>query len=97
MVSDDEAVLNWKEELGRKYKDLPVNEGDAGDVGLIPGFPPEGGMETHSSILARKIPWTEIGYSPWGFKESDTTEHTCTILINDKMCMRLRFQRVRHN
>ena len=31
---------------------------------------------THSSILAWKIPWTEepVGYSPWGFKESDTTE-----------------------
>ena len=31
---------------------------------------------THSSILAWKIPWTEepVGYSPWGFKESDTAE-----------------------
>ena len=34
------------------------------------------GMATHSSILAWKIPWTEKpgGYSPWGCKESDTTE-----------------------
>ena len=33
---------------------------------------------TYSSILAWKIPWTEEpgGYSPWGCKESDTTEHT---------------------
>ena len=34
-------------------------------------------MATHSSILAWKIPWTEellVGYSPWGWKESDTTE-----------------------
>ena len=34
-------------------------------------------MATHSSILAWKIPWTEepsAGYSPWGCKESDTTE-----------------------
>ena len=33
-------------------------------------------MTTYSSILARKIPWTEEpgGYSPWGCKESDTTE-----------------------
>ena len=32
-------------------------------------------MATHSSILAWKIPWTEdlVGYSPWGFKESDMT------------------------
>ena len=33
-------------------------------------------MATHSSTLAWKIPWTEEpgGYSPWGRKESDTTE-----------------------
>ena len=35
--------------------------------------PLEKGMETHSSILAWKIPWTEelAGHSPWGHKESD--------------------------
>ena len=33
-------------------------------------------MATHSSILAWKIPWTRnlAGYSPWGHKDSDTTE-----------------------
>ena len=34
-------------------------------------------MATHSSTLAWKIPWTEelgAGYSPWGRKESGTTE-----------------------
>ena len=33
-------------------------------------------MAPHSSTLAWKIPWTEslIGCSPWGCKESDTTE-----------------------
>ena len=33
-------------------------------------------MATHSSILAWKIPgqWNLVGYSPWGHKESDTTE-----------------------
>ena len=34
-------------------------------------------MATHSSTLAWKIPWMKImdvGYSPWGPKESDTTE-----------------------
>ena len=37
-------------------------------------------MATYSSILAWKIPWTEElpGYSPWGHKESNTTEHTHT-------------------
>ena len=35
-------------------------------------------MATHSSILAWRIPWTDepAGYSPWGPKESDMTEHT---------------------
>ena len=38
--------------------------------------PLEKEMVTHSSTLAWKIPWTEslAGYSPWGCKESDTTE-----------------------
>ena len=33
-------------------------------------------MATHSSTLAWRIPWMEepVGYSPWGPKESDTTE-----------------------
>ena len=32
-------------------------------------------MATHSSILARRIPWAEepAGYGSWGCKESDTT------------------------
>ena len=38
--------------------------------------PLEKEMATNSSTLAWKIPWTEelVGYSPWGHKESDTTE-----------------------
>ena len=35
----------------------------------------EEGLATHSSIPAWKIP-TDRGASPWGFKESDTTELT---------------------
>ena len=33
-------------------------------------------MATYSSIFAWETPWTEepAGYSPWGCKESDTTE-----------------------
>ena len=34
--------------------------------------PLEKGKATHPSILAWRIPWTV--YSPWGRKESDTTE-----------------------
>ena len=39
--------------------------------------PLEKEMATHSSILAWRIPWTEEHgglHSPWGRKESDTTE-----------------------
>ena len=37
-------------------------------------FSLEKGTATHSSILALRIPWTEMPgvYSPWGCKESDT-------------------------
>ena len=31
-------------------------------------------MATYSSILAWKIQRNLVGYSPWGHKESDTTE-----------------------
>ena len=42
--------------------------------------PLEEEMATHSSFLVWKIPWTEelVGYSSWGRKESDMTEHTHT-------------------
>ena len=37
--------------------------------------PLEKEMATHSSIIAWRIPWISlVGYSPWGRKESDTTE-----------------------
>ena len=38
-------------------------------------------MATLSSVLAWKIPWRKslVGYSPWGCKESDTTERLFTI------------------
>ena len=45
--------------------------------------------QTHSSILAWKIPWMEelgVGYSPWGCKASDMTEQ-----------LRFRFLSLRHN
>ena len=38
--------------------------------------PLEKEMATHSNSLAWRSPWTEEpgGYSPWGCKQSDTTE-----------------------
>ena len=40
---------------------------------LGPEDPLEKGKATHSSILAWRTPWTML-YSPWGHKQSDTTE-----------------------
>ena len=47
--------------MTQEVKNTPVNAGDAGDVGLIPGSErsPGEGNATHSSIFAWKIPWTE--------------------------------------
>ena len=44
-------------------KNPPANAGDVGDMDLIPRsgrFPLEEGMATHSSILAWRIPGTEV-------------------------------------
>ena len=42
-------------------KQSVCNAGDTGDLGVIPGWRDPLGKEmaTRSSILARKIPWTE--------------------------------------
>ena len=42
-------------------KNLPANSGNVTKVGSIPDGedPLEEGMETHSSILAWRIPWTK--------------------------------------
>ena len=47
--------------LALVVKNPPANAGDVRDVGLFLGQedPLEEGMETHSSILAWRIPWTE--------------------------------------
>ena len=47
--------------------------------------PLEKEMAPHSSTLAWKIPWMEelVGYSPWGRKESDTTERLqCHVILD---------------
>ena len=53
---------------------LPIQETQVQSLGRED--PLEEDMATHSSILAWEIPWTEEAgrYSPWGHKDSDTTE-----------------------
>ena len=61
--------------MAQLVKNLPVmHETQVRSMGWED--PLEKEMATHSSILAWKIPWTEEleGCSPWGHKESDTTE-----------------------
>ena len=55
---------------------LGTQETEVQSLGQEEEEPLEEGMATHSSILAWRNPWTEEpgGLSPWGHKESDTTE-----------------------
>ena len=60
-------------------KNPSANAGDIGDVGLIPGlgrFPGGGhGNPLQYSCLEKSQRQGSLGdYSPWGCKESDTTE-----------------------
>ena len=61
-------------------KTLPVTRGDEGDVGLIPGLgtsPGVGNGKPTSVFLPGKFHEQRslVGYSPWGHKELDTTQH----------------------
>ena len=57
---------------------------NAGDLGSIPGSERslEKRMATHSSIVAWRIPWSLVGYSPWADKESDMTEKLSLLLYS---------------
>ena len=62
-------------------KNAPATVGYLRDLCSIPGSGRSSGKEMaiHSSIIAWKIPCTEEpagSCSPWGHKESDTTEIT---------------------
>ena len=48
-------------------KNPPVNAGNTGDVGSVPGSgrSPEEEMAIHSSILGGEIPWTEEPGGLW--------------------------------
>ena len=61
-------------------KNLPENEEDVKDMGLISGLgrAPGEGNATHSSVLAWRIPWIEEpgGLQSMELQESDTTDAT---------------------
>ena len=65
---------------GSTVKNPPARQ-EPQQTGLIPGSArsPEEGNGYPPSILTWRVPWTEEPsglYSPWGCKESDTTEAT---------------------
>ena len=74
--------LGWGFPGCSAVKNLPVNGGGAGDVGLIPGSgkSPEGEMAypLQYSSLGNPTDRAASGYSPWRYKQSDTIEHTHT-------------------
>ena len=75
-------IKSWASQVALVVKSLPASAGDLRDVGSIPGSgrsPGEGhGNPLQYSCLENSINreawWTT--YSPWGQKESDTTEAT---------------------
>ena len=63
-------------------KHPPMDAGDIEDMGQVSGLGNhlEKGMATHSNILAGKSHGQRslVGYSRWGHKETDMTEHAGT-------------------
>ena len=64
-------------------KNTPASAGDLGDAGSVPGSEKSLGVRNgkplqysclENSMGKRSL----LGYSPWGHKESDMTEHACT-------------------
>ena len=95
------GCLNWALILhqgfpgGTAVKNLPAMQ-ETRVWSLGREDPLEKEMATHSNSLAWRIPWTEEpgGYSPWGCKQSDTTEwlnnssnrapHSCQKALSSK-------------
>ena len=73
-------------------KDLPVNAGDISDTGSIPRSGRSLGEGNANplqySFLENPHGQSLVGYSPWGHKESDTTERLSTWYTCLKYCMR---------
>ena len=57
-------------------KNLPINAGDVGDAGSIPGSgrsPGIGALFLTGKFHGQR---SQAGYSSWGHEKSDTTEYT---------------------
>ena len=87
IVKDREGWLNNNKGFAGDsvVKKPPGNSGDTGDLSSIPGQGRSlgGGNGSYFSILAWKIPWTEVpgGVQSMGCKQSDTIEHPHFLLL----------------
>ena len=63
-------------------KNLPANTGDMGLISGSGGFPWSRKWQSTPVFLPGKFHGQRslAGYSPWGCKESDMTEHACHTL-----------------
>ena len=72
---------------GAVVKNPPAKAGDTRDVGLISGSGRSPGVGSSRplqySCLENPIDRSLAGYSPWGHKESDTTEQLSTIYFKN--------------
>ena len=69
-------------------KNLPANAGDARDAASIPGLGRSPAIGNGNPVqysclenLMNRVVWWAT-YGPWGRKESDMTEHACTIVCD---------------
>ena len=61
-------------------KKLPANSGDTGSIPGLGRFPGAGNGNPLQNFFPGKFHGQRslVGYSPWGYKASDKTEHTHT-------------------
>ena len=67
---------SWASQVVLVTKNPPANAGDTRDVGLIPGPGRSPGGEKDIPLQYSCLKNPLEGYSPWGCKQSDTTEYT---------------------
>ena len=80
-----DTVSLANESVPQLVKNLPANAGDVKDTGSITGlrrFLGAGNSKPMPVFLLGKSNGQRslVGYSPWGLKESDTTEHAHILL-----------------
>ena len=76
-------IVQWGFPGGTVGKNLPTSAGDARDMGLISGWERSTGEGNGNPLKYSCLGKSHgqrslVGYSPWGCKESNMTEHTHT-------------------